>query len=54
MHRNDIRNTDPAKPPTDRDYQEQMDRWEQTPKGLWNPTRVGTGRLKELKTGGGR
>jgi hypothetical protein len=42
--RRDLRNTDPAKPPTDRDYQDLMDQWEQTPKGIWYPTRVNSGR----------
>lgn len=42
--RTDLRNTDPAKPPTDRDYQDRMDQWEQTPKGIWYATRVNSGR----------
>jgi hypothetical protein len=50
--RYDLLNTDPAKPPTDRDHQELMDQWEQTPSGIWYPTRVGTGSLANgLKTG---
>jgi hypothetical protein len=43
--RRDLRNTDPAKPPTDRDHQDLMDRWEQTPNGVWYPTRVNAGSL---------
>jgi hypothetical protein len=39
----DTRNTDPAKPLTDRDYQDLMDQWEQTPSGIWYPTRVNPG-----------
>ena len=50
--RNDLLNTDPAKPPGDRDLQNLMDQWEQTPSGVWYPTRVGTGLLKEIETGG--
>jgi hypothetical protein len=51
--RHDILFSDPAvTPPTDRDQQELMDQWEQTPSGIWYPTRVGTGSLsKGLETG---
>ena len=51
--RTDIFRADPAvKPPSDQDQQELMDQWEQTPSGVWYPTRVSTGLLlKELKTG---
>ncbi len=41
--RRDLRNTDPATPPTNRDYQDLMDNWEQTPNGAWYPTRVNAG-----------
>jgi len=51
--RYDLLFADPAvKPPTDRDRQELMDQWEQTPGGLWYPTRVGEGSLLNgFKTG---
>jgi hypothetical protein len=51
--REDVLFADPAvKPPTDRDQHNLMDQWEQTPSGIWYPTRVGTGPLlKGLKTG---
>src|SRR5262249_15637859 len=42
--RHDLLLDDPAvKQPTDRDHQRLMDQWEQTPNGIWYPTRVGTG-----------
>ena len=37
------------KPPTDEGFQSLMDQWEQTPKGVWYPTRVGCGSIQELK-----
>ena len=44
--RRDFLHADTAvKPPTDQDSQELMDQWEQTPSGLWYPTRVRTGPL---------
>lgn len=52
--RHDLLHADPAvKPPTDRAFQNLMDQWEQTPSGVWYPTRVGADLpLNGLKTGG--
>jgi hypothetical protein len=41
--RHDLLTADPAKPPTDHDIQDLMDQWEQTPSGIWYPTRVNVG-----------
>ena len=38
-----------VKPPTDDGFQSLMDQWEQTPSGVWYPTRVGHGLITELK-----
>jgi hypothetical protein len=37
-----------VKSPADDGIQSLMDRWEQTPGGIWYPTRVGTGSAKQL------
>jgi hypothetical protein len=48
--RQDSHHADPAmKPPTDEGFQALMDQWEQTPNGVWYPTRVGSGSIKDLK-----
>ncbi len=48
--RQDSLRADPAtKPPTDESFQALMDQWEQTPSGVWYPTRVCSGSIQELK-----
>jgi len=48
--REDSLRADPAmKPPTEEGFQALMDQWEQTPNGVWYPTRVGSGSIKDLK-----
>ncbi len=45
---NDILAADPAvKPPTNRDSAQVMDKWEQTPSGVWYAARVGSGPVKQ-------
>ena len=44
--RRDLLQAEPAgRPGTGREYQDRMDQWEQTPSGVWYPTRVNAGSI---------
>jgi hypothetical protein len=48
--REDNLRAEPAvKPPAEEGFQSLMDQWEQTPNGVWYPTRVGMGSIQEMK-----